>query len=268
MSDLDPWMVILICLAACCIIMSCVWLWAKKITNAGVVDVFWAFNFPVVAIILFFLADGLPLRRYLICGMVCLAGLRLGLHLWQRVIGHLDEEEGRYKQLRKEWAPHEDRNFFIFFQFQGISNVVLSIPFFLIAFNQGEPPNWVEYTGIALWVIAVSGEAIADAQLAAFKKDPKNKGEVCDFGLWNYSRHPNYFFQSMMWIAYFLFALTATWGWLAIISPAIILYLLFNVTGIPATEEQSLRSKGDKYRAYQKTTSVFIPWFKKKTDLL
>ncbi|MGY4386404.1 steroid 5-alpha reductase family enzyme [Pedobacter sp. UYP24] len=254
---------ILICLAACCLIMAAVWVWAKRITNAGVVDVFWSFNFPVVAVLLYFLADGFELRKLLICGMVFIAGSRLGIHLWRRVIGHLDKEEGRYEQLRKEWAPKEDFKFFMFFQFQGISNVLLSAPFFLIAFNKEPQINVLEYIAIGIWLVAVVGEAISDWQLDQFKKDPKNKGEVCDIGLWNYSRHPNYFFQSLMWMAYFLFALTAPLGWIAVLSPAIILYLLFKVTGIPATEEQSLRSKGDKYRKYQKTTSVFVPWFKK-----
>lgn len=242
--------------------MSAVWLWAKRIKNAGVVDVFWSFNFPVIALIIYFLGDGLLLRRQLICGMVVVAGTRLGLHLWKRVIGHLDEEEGRYKQLRKEWAPQADKKFFWFFQFQAISNVILAAPFFLTALNPAPVFSIVEYIGMACWVIAVIGEGVADWQLAAFKKDPANKGEVCSAGLWNYSRHPNYFFQAMLWTAYFLFAVTAPLGWIAVISPLIILYLLFNVTGIPATEEQSLRSKGDKYRIYQQTTSAFFPWFK------
>lgn len=261
---MNTYWLILACLLACCLIMAAVWLWAKKIENAGVVDVFWAFNFPVIAIILFSLADGVPLRKQLICGMVVLAGIRLGWHLWNRVIGHLEEEEGRYKQLRKEWAPVADQKFFVFFQFQAISNVVLAVPFFLIALNPAPEIFWLEYVGIGLWLIAVMGEGVADWQLAKFKKDPANKGEVCAVGLWYYSRHPNYFFQSLMWIAYFVFAVTAPLGWIAIISPAIILYLLFNVTGIPATEEQSLRSRGDKYRQYQQTTSAFIPWFKNK----
>jgi steroid 5-alpha reductase family enzyme len=255
-------MPVLVCLAVCCLIMAGVWIWAKKISNAGVVDVFWALNFPVIAVILFFLNNGWQLRKLLICSMVVLAGLRLGIHLWKRVIGHLHEEEGRYKQLRKEWAPNENVKFFWFFQFQAISNVVLSAPFFLISSNSGTGLNVLEWTAVVIWAIAFTGEAIADRQLALFKKNPENKGEVCDLGLWNYSRHPNYFFQCLMWLAYFLFALTAPWGWIAVISPLIIIYLILNVTGIPATEEQALRSKGDKYRRYQQTTSVLIPWFK------
>jgi steroid 5-alpha reductase family enzyme len=121
----------------------------------------------------------------------------------------------------------------------------------------------LEYIGAGIWLIALTGEAIADWQLDQFKKDPANKGKVCNKGLWNYSRHPNYFFEWLIWVGYFVFALASPYGFIAIISPAIILYLLLNVTGIPATEEQSVRSKGDLYKEYQRTTSAFVPWFKK-----
>jgi steroid 5-alpha reductase family enzyme len=100
---------------------------------------------------------------------------------------------------------------------------------------------------------------MADAQLAAFKRAPANRGKVCDIGLWRYSRHPNYFFEWLIWVAYFIFALAAPWGWLAVVGPAGILYLLLRVTGIPMAEAQSLLSKGDAYRRYQQTTSAFVP---------
>lgn len=253
----------LISLVACCLIMALVWLWAKKIKNAGIVDVFWALNFPVITLITFFLSDGFDPRKILICGMFLIAELRLGIHLWQRVISHLDEEEGRYAQLRKEWGDKADRNFFIFFQFQAISNVILAIPFFIITANPSQAISSLEYIGAAVWVIAFFGEMIADRQLTAFKKDPSNKRKVCDTGLWYYSRHPNYFFEWLTWMAYVIFALASPWGILAIISPAIILYLLTRVTGIPNNEEQNLRSKPVAYQKYKQTTSAFFPWRKK-----
>jgi steroid 5-alpha reductase family enzyme len=154
-------------------------------------------------------------------------------------------------------------SFFWFFQIQALSNVFLAIPFFIITINNDQQITILEWTGLAMWVIAFIGESVADWQLKEFKENPANKGEVCYVGLWNYSRHPNYFFEWLMWIAYFVFALASPYGYLAIISPLVILYLLLKVTGIPATEEQSIRSKGEKYKAYQKTTSVFVPWFKK-----
>jgi len=117
-----------------------------------------------------------------------------------------------------------------------------------------------------LWLIAISGEALADAQLAAFKRHAANRGRVCDAGLWRYSRHPNYFFEWLIWMAYAVFAFPSPYGYLALIIPAVMLFFLFKVTGIPATEEQSLRSRGDKYREYQRTTSRFVPWFPKGAE--
>ena len=254
---------VIYCLLACCGIMLLVWFWAHKIKNAVVVDIFWSYNFPVIGIILLLFAPGFETRKLLICAMVIVAGARLGTHLAVRVLKHLHEEEPRYAQLRKEWAPNAEKRFFFFFQFQAISNVLLAIPFFIITLNTSTQLLPLEYAGTGLWLISVLGEAIADAQLAAFKKDPANKGKICDIGLWGYSRHPNYFFEWLMWTSYFVFAMGAPYGLLAIISPVIILYLLLKVTGIPATEAQSLRSKGEAFKLYQQKTSVFIPWFKR-----
>ena len=81
-----------------------------------------------------------------------------------------------------------------------------------------------------------------------------------DRGLWSWSRHPNYFFQTLTWVAYALIALPAPYGWVASFAPALILYFVLFVTGVPPAEESSLRSRGDAYRAYQARTSVFVPW--------
>jgi len=244
--------------------MLVVWLWAKKIKNAGIVDVFWALNFPIITFITYFFSDGFETRKLLICGMFLIAEVRLGIHLWQRVIGHLNEEEGRYQQLRKEWGAHAERNFFFFFQFQAISNVILAIPFFIITTNRAEELSVLEYIAVGIWLVSFFGEAIADRQLASFKRDPNHKGKVCDTGLWAYSRHPNYFFEWLAWMSYFIFALASPLGILAIFSPIIILYLLLKVTGVPNNEEQNLRSKPIAYKKYQETTSAFFPWGKKK----
>jgi steroid 5-alpha reductase family enzyme len=255
---------ILVCTLVCCLIMLFVWVWAKAIQNAGVVDIFWSFNFSFIAIVLCLMATGYWERKLLICAMILIWSMRLGIYLLIRVGSHLKVEEGRYKKLREEWAPNPDRKFFYFFQMQALSNIYLAIPFFLIAFNPKPQLSVLEYAGVAVWTISILGEGIADGQLKRFKSNPANKGKVCDAGLWNYSRHPNYFFESMIWVGYFLISLNADYGWIGILSPITILLLLFRVTGIPMTEEQSIRSKGDLYKEYQRTTSVFVPWFKKK----
>jgi steroid 5-alpha reductase family enzyme len=115
--------------------------------------------------------------------------------------------------------------------------------------------------GAAIWAVAFLGEMIADSQLKRFKQNPQNKVRVCNVGLWHYSRHPNYFFEFLIWVSFAIVALPAQYGYLGLISPVLILFLLFRVSGIPATEEQAIRSKGEAYRKYQQTTSAFIPWF-------
>lgn len=250
----------LISWAVVAVIMTLVWLWALRIKNNSVVDVFWAFNFLVIAVIIWLFANGAEERKNLVCALAALWSLRLGIYLLIRVGSHLNIEEGRYKQLRKEW---NNAKFFIFYQMQAFSNVMLAIPFFIIALNPAPRLSTVEYIGAGLWLICIIGEGIADWQLQHFKNQPANKGKVCQYGLWNYSRHPNYFFQFSIWVSVFIFALPSPYGWVSIICPLSIGYLIFKVTGIPMTEEQAIRSKGEAYKEYQRTTSVFVPWFKK-----
>ncbi len=245
-------------------VMLIIWIWAYRIKNAGVVDIFWAFNFLVIAAVIWFMADGNATRKMIVCSLATLWSLRLGIYLLIRVGSHLDIEEGRYKQLRAEWSPNENLKFFIFFQMQALSNVFLAIPFFIIALNPAPQISILEYIGAGMWLCAIIGEGLSDWQLQHFKKDPANKGKVCEYGLWNYSRHPNYFFQLMIWISVLVLAISSPYGWIAIVCPLTIGYLIFKITGIPMTEEQSIRSKGDLYREYQRTTSVFIPLPKKK----
>ncbi|HVA99337.1 MAG TPA: DUF1295 domain-containing protein [Bacteroidia bacterium] len=246
-------------LIAVCFVLFLVWLIQIKIKNAGIVDIFWSYNFPIIVLIYYFLGNGFEQRKMLIATMVIIWGARLGTYLLVRIFSHLHTEDGRYKQLRQDWAPNVNFRFLLFFQTQALSNVILSIPFLLICINPDPKINLLEYIGFALWLISIIGESVADRQLQLFKKNSDNKNKVCDKGLWNYSRHPNYFFEWMIWVSYFVFALSSPYGWISIICPLSMLFLLFKVTGIPMTEEQAIRSKGDAYKAYQRTTSSFIP---------
>jgi steroid 5-alpha reductase family enzyme len=173
-------------------------------------------------------------------------------------------EEGRYRALRADWEAKGldvPRRFLLFFVFQGLLDVFLSIPMLVAVLNPAPRFSRWEWAGAALWLVAIAGETAADAQLESFKADPANRGRTCDSGLWRYSRHPNYFFESLVWVAWFLFALGSPWGGLAALCPALVLFFLLRVTGIPATEEQAIRSRGEEYRRYQRTTSAFVPWF-------
>jgi steroid 5-alpha reductase family enzyme len=246
-------------LAALCVLFAAVYALARWIDNFGIVDIAWSYSFAVLAFIYAVLGDGWLVRRAAIAAMVTVWSLRLGTHLLVRIVSKHPEEDGRYRQLRKEWGAAFKLKMAGFFQVQAASVVLLGIPFLAACSNPAAASSSVEWAALGLWLIAISGEALADAQLSMFKRDRENAGKVCDIGLWRYSRHPNYFFEWLIWVSYFLFACGSPWGWIGIISPACILYLLLRVTGIPATEEQSVRSKGDAYRRYQQRTSAFVP---------
>jgi len=256
---------ILLALAALCGSFAVLYVIARRMDNYGIVDIAWSYAFGVLALLYALLGPGWPVRRALIAALAVMWSLRLGTHLFIRVMGHHPEEDGRYKQMRKNWADNFHSKMAGFFQMQAVSVVLLAVPFLLACLNPSPALHPLEIAGAILWLVAVSGEALSDAQLAAFKKNSANKGKVCDVGLWHYSRHPNYFFEWLIWVSYFVFALASPLGWIAIIGPASIFYLLTRVTGIPMTEEQSVRSRGDAYRRYQQTTSAFVPWFPKKT---
>jgi steroid 5-alpha reductase family enzyme len=246
------------------VMMFVLWLIHLPLRNAAIVDVGWALGLALLAIYYALAGPGYTARKYAIAIMVGFWGFRLaGYLLFARVIGH--PEEGRYVQLRKEWKRHLALRFLFFFEFQALLDVVLSVPFLLACLNVEAPLGFLEKLGAGIWLVAMIGEAISDMQLHNFKKNPANAGKTCRAGLWQYSRHPNYFFDWLTWVGYGVFALGSPWGWIGLISPALILYFLLGVTGIPATEAQALRSRGDEYREYQRTTSAFIPWFPRKS---
>jgi steroid 5-alpha reductase family enzyme len=247
--------------------MLLLWVIHLLIRNAAIVDVGWAAGLGILGIFYALAGPGYAARKWAIASMAGFWGLRLAAHLLlTRVMGQ--PEEGRYVQLRKEWKTNLPLRFLFFFEFQALLDVVLSLPFLLACLDTRAPLGVLEKVGAGIWLVSIFGEAFADQQLNAFKKNPANKGKTFRGGLWKYSRHPNYFFEWLIWIGYAVFASGSPWGWLGLLSPALILYFLLGVTGIPATEEQALRSRGNEYRAYQRTTSAFVPWFPKKGPAL
>ncbi|HET7535122.1 MAG TPA: DUF1295 domain-containing protein [Candidatus Didemnitutus sp.] len=255
-----PLALVLFALAGAAAIFAIAFALARRVNNFGIVDVVWSLGFAPLAGLYAWASSGLPLRRTLIAAMAIMWSLRLGGHLARRVLGHLDVEDARYAQLRRDWAGRFELKMFDFFQLQALLLVVLATPFLLAAANPAPALHPLELAGVVLAALAVTGEAVADAQLAAFKRNPARRGQVCDVGLWRWSRHPNYFFEWLVWVAFALFALPAPHGWLALGSPVLMLHFLLRVTGIPYTEAQLLRSKGDAYRRYQQRTSAFFPW--------
>jgi steroid 5-alpha reductase family enzyme len=255
----------LVGLAVVAFMMLVLWLIQQRNKNAGIVDIGWAYGLGLLAILYGVAGKSPALPRFIITAMAVLWSFRLGTHLVQRFVGK--PEEGRYQQLRKDWSKGTAWKFFIFFEVQAILDVALSIPFLLVCSDLNAPASLrpVQILGIVIWGIAIAGESVADFQLTRFKRR-SDRSQVCREGLWNYSRHPNFFFEWLVWIGWALFAQPVHLGWLAWSAPLIMIFFLLRITGIPATEEQSLRSKGEAYAEYQRTTSAFVPWFPKHPE--
>lgn len=239
-------------------LMFALWVLHLRLRNAAVVDVGWTIAVGVQALAASFLGPGDPTRRAVVGVVGGLWSARLALHLVRRVAS--EPEDPRYAEIRARWGGNLRMKFLAFFLFQGVLAVALAGPFFVAAADPSPRLHPLLWAGVALALLSVVGEGTADAQLRRFKADPANRGTVCRVGLWGWSRHPNYFFDWLIWCAFVLLALPSPWGWATIGSPLLMLYFLTRVTGIPATEAHAVRSRGEAYRRYQREVSAFVPW--------
>ncbi|MFZ0551928.1 MAG: DUF1295 domain-containing protein [Steroidobacteraceae bacterium] len=261
LAAMNPWLPLAALAALASTAMAAGWIWQWRKENAGIVDVIWASGLAVGAVLMAALEKGAAAPRILLAVLGSTWGLRLAAHLWLRV--RSEPEDGRYRALRARWNGSQPR-FLLLFQFQALLVVLFSLPFLIVARNRSATPLWLVAGGL-IWLTAVLGESIADRQLARFRADPANRGRTCRKGLWRYSRHPNYFFEWLHWFAYVALAQGAPLAALAWIGPLLMLVFLRWISGIPFTEAQALRSRGDDYRDYQQSTSMLVPWFPKRT---
>ncbi|MFT7485579.1 MAG: steroid 5-alpha reductase family enzyme [Candidatus Paceibacteria bacterium] len=237
--------------------MAIAWAYQRLRKNAGVVDLIWAGSLGVMAVAYAALGDGWAPRRMLVATLAGLWSARLTWHLYRRVSG--EAEDGRYAILRERWGEKFESWIFWFFQAQAFLAVLLSLTFFVLCFSTEGGWRLQDGAAVLLWSLSLGGETLADRQLSEWRSNPANRGRTCSTGLWAYSRHPNYFFEWLHWLSYPVLGIGLEWGWTLWMVPALMLFLVLKVTGIPPTEEQSLRSRGDDYRAYQRTTNAFFP---------
>lgn len=227
--------------------------------NSTIVDVGWAFGFLLSMLIYFVLGEGPLLKTLVLLAMVAIWSIRLGWHLYQRYETGI--EDPRYVLLREKMGEERSEiKFLALFIFQGVLVQFLSLPFLLVSCCSADVWSFWEVLGLLVWAVGVVGEYFADEQLRAFKASKERGDGVCREGWWRYSRHPNYFFEWVVWMGFFFYALSASMGWLAVLSPLLIYYLLRYVSGVPLLEDQLVKTKGEAYRLYQGTTSEFFPW--------
>jgi len=234
------------------------WIYHLIIKNAAIVDVGWGLGFILLCLIYILEGHGFNLRNTICLIMILLWGLRIVFYLLKRFTAE-KEEDKRYKKIRQGFGEMAWLKFLLIFEFQAALEMIIGIPMIIVSFNPNPGLSLFEIVGLLIFIVAFIGEAIADQQLFDFKSNKMNKGKTCDIGLWQYSRHPNYFFEWLVWVGFFVYALGSPMGWVAIISPIVMYYLLMYVSGVPMAEEQSLLSRGDEFRRYQAKTSVFFP---------
>lgn len=241
------------------LIMALAWWVVISTGRSGWADTFWSYGTGLVGVGAVWWAAGAPNgRALLVMALLALWGVRLGTHIARRTLSGGDDP--RYAELRRDWGERYRSQLFVFLHIQGAAALVLVIAVLAAAGNPA-PLDVGDGLGVAIALLAVAGEALSDAQLRAFKADPANADRVCDVGLWSLSRHPNYFFEWLYWLAYVPIGVSFSypWGWLTLLAPALMYWLLVHVSGVPPLEAHMLRSRGDRYLAYQERVRAFWP---------
>jgi steroid 5-alpha reductase family enzyme len=239
-------------------LMLVLWTVHLAVRDAGLVDLGWAACIAILSIGYAIYSPGASPQRWLAALTGGVWGGRLALHLFVDRIA-AEGEDGRYRYLRDHWGSRASLHFLWFFIAQAVLAVGFSLPFLMLSQHQVAGFASVQIAGALLVILAMVGEAIADRQLARFRSSEQNRGRTCRHGLWRYSRHPNYFFEWLVWCGVALAVWPAPFGPWALLAPLAMFVFVTRLTGIPYTEAQALRSRGDDYRAYQLETNAFFP---------
>jgi steroid 5-alpha reductase family enzyme len=237
------------------------WLLSLRLKNASIIDIFWGTGFVIIAWIGFLLGGTPTLLKTVLLTLVTIWGLRLSIHIYRR--NHGKPEDFRYaawrKQYGKVWWWY---SFFHVFLLQAFLMWVISTPIVTVMSSTTEAGVWLFVPlGGLVWAFGFLFEALGDWQLEKFKSDPANKGKLMMSGVWQYTRHPNYFGDAAQWWGYYMISL-ATGAWWLIFSPIIMIFLLLRVSGVSMLEKTMSQRPG--YEEYARRTSEFFPWPPKK----
>jgi steroid 5-alpha reductase family enzyme len=243
-------------------VMTVAWLIWRSTKNSGWVDTTWTFGLGVTGVaggLAPGAAGGLSSRQILVAVLIACWSLRLGFHIAHRTAGIVDDP--RYSKLLRGWGADARLQMFLLMQKQAVVSIPLGVSMVIAARNPAPSLGLSDLVGAAVLIIGILGEGLADHELRRFRADPANRGRVCDTGLWSWSRHPNYFFEWLGWLAYPLIAIGPAypWGWVALAGPACMYWLLVHVSGIPPLEEHMLEARPEAFRRYQARTSKFFP---------
>ncbi|TVQ89369.1 MAG: DUF1295 domain-containing protein [Chromatiaceae bacterium] len=231
------------------------WLFSIPRRDVSIVDSLWSIFFLVLTLTYVQLAPAAVERSYLVVFIVTVWAVRLSLYISMRNWGQ--PEDRRYQAIRADNEPgFWFKSLYVVFGLQAVLAWIISLP--LLGAVLGDAPlGWLDYLALTLWLIGFGFEAIGDQQLARFKADPANQGQVMDKGLWRYTRHPNYFGEACLWWGYTLFAIAAG-AWWGLLGGALMTFLLLRVSGV-ALLEKDIGERRPAYRDYIARTNAFFP---------
>jgi steroid 5-alpha reductase family enzyme len=225
-----------------------------------VADTAWGLGFVLLAWVSFYLGQAQGARGLLVGLLVSIWGIRLAWHIHRRNKGKA--EDYRYAKWREDWGKwFYLRSYGQVYLLQGVLLFLIVLPILFINTSSGQDLVFLDFIGLAVWILGFVFESVGDQQLARFIKNPANEGKLMQSGLWRYTRHPNYFGEVMMWWGIWLIALSVPFGFLSIIGPITITILILKVSGIPMLEKKM--EENPEFVEYKKQTSIFIPWFRK-----
>ncbi|MFZ2523097.1 MAG: DUF1295 domain-containing protein [Minisyncoccia bacterium] len=225
-----------------------------------VADVAWGLGFVLMTWMSFFISGYSGTRNLIVAILVSVWGLRLAWHIYTR--NRYKTEDYRYLAWRKEWGKwFYLRSYFQVYLLQGVLLFLIVMPVLFINRYAGASLGLLDLVGVIVWLVGFFFETVGDAQLARFIKDSANKGKLLQSGLWSYTRHPNYFGEVTQWWGLWLVALSVTNGWLSIIGPITITFLILKVSGIPMLEKKM--EENPDFAEYKRKVSIFIPLPKK-----
>lgn len=239
-------------------LLTSVWLVQLRTRDASLVDGVWSASIGIMALFYAVLGSAPFALRVLLAVLAGLWSLRLATYLLLRMRGA--PEDRRYAAARVAWGKRANLYLLLFFWLQAVFAWVLSLPLLVVAWNPSIPATGWIAMALLIWSVAVAGEALADYQLLRFKRNRANRGKVLKRGLWRYSRHPNYFFETLHWVAYIPLAAGAALWWGTLIGPILMAWLLLKVSGIPTVESDADNRRREGYADYVRRTSAFIPW--------
>jgi len=240
------------------IYMTLVFVLALIARDNSIVDIFWGPGFILIAVYSLIQDTGPDLRKWIVTFLIALWGIRLSVHIFLRNRGR--EEDFRYRHWRETWKHFVIRSYVQVYLLQGVFMFIIASPIYYINFCSNEPLGFYDTLGLVVFGTGFLFETIADYQLMAFKKKPGNQGKIITTGLWEISRHPNYFGEALVWWGISFYAMNLPDGWITLISPLIITLFLRFVSGVPMLEKKF--SGRPDWEEYKKKTAAFVPFVK------